>query len=99
VVGPEATLEALTNGQVDELLLSKLLERTNEEPAMIAAVMAPEIPDASGGTESDEPREASLPDLLVTKAAQTGAAITFIEDSTLLEAVGGVGAILRWRNS
>ena len=79
--------------------MSKLLERTNEEPAMIDAMMAPEIPDASGGTESDQPREASLPDLLVTKAMQTGAAMTFIEDSALLEAVGGVGAILRWRNS
>jgi peptide subunit release factor 1 (eRF1) len=98
VVGPEATLEAFTNGQVDELLLSKLLERTNEEPVMIDAVIAPEIPDASGGTESDQPRAASLPDLLVTKAKQTSAAITFIEDSALLESVGGVGAILRWRN-
>jgi len=98
VVGPEATLEALANGQVDELLLSKLLERTNEEPVLIDPVIAPEIPDASGGTESDQPREASLPDLLVTKATQTSAAITFIEDSTLLESVGGVGAILRWRN-
>jgi peptide subunit release factor 1 (eRF1) len=95
-VGPEATLTALTNGQVDELLLSKLIERTNEEPVMIDAIIAPEIPDAAGGTESDQPREASLPDLLVTKATQTGAAITFIEDSTLLESVGGVGAILRW---
>jgi peptide subunit release factor 1 (eRF1) len=99
VVGPEATLEALTNGQVDELLLSKLLERTNEETVGIDAVIAPEIPDASGGTESDRPREASLPDLLVTKATQTSATIAFINDSTLLEAVGGVGAFLRWRNS
>ena len=98
VVGPEATLEALTNGQVDELLLSKLLERTNEEPVTIDAIIAPEIPDADGGTESDQPREASLPDLLVTKAAQTSASITFVQDSTLLESVGGVGAILRWRN-
>ena len=99
VVGPEATLEALTNGQVDELLLSKLLERTNAETVGIDAVIAPEIPDASGGTESDRPREASLPDLLVTKATQTGATIAFINDSTLLESVGGVGAFLRWRSS
>jgi hypothetical protein len=98
-IGPEATLEALTNGQVDELLLSGLLERTNEEPVSIDAVIAPEIPDASGGTESDEPREVSLPDLLVTKAKQTSAAITFIHDSALLESVGGVGAFLRWRNA
>jgi peptide subunit release factor 1 (eRF1) len=96
-VGPEATLEALTNGQVDELLLSKLLEKTNEEPVAIDAVVAPEIPDSTGGTESDEPREVSLPDLLVTKAKQTSADITFIQDSPALESVGGVAAFLRWR--
>jgi peptide subunit release factor 1 (eRF1) len=99
VVGPESTLEALTNGQVDELLLSKMLEKTNQEPVAVDAVVAPEIPDSTGGTESEEPREVSLPDLLVTKAKQTGAAITFIEDSAPLESVGGVGAFLRWRSS
>ena len=98
-VGPEATLEALTNGQVDELLLSKLLEKTNEEPVAVEAIVAPEIPDSNGGTASDEPREVSLPDLLVTKAKQTAASITFIQDSAFLESVGGVGAFLRWRNS
>jgi len=99
VVGPEATLEALANGQVDELLLSSVLEKTNEEPVAVEAVIAPEIPDSTGGTESDEPREVSLPDLLVTKGKQTAADITFIEDSALLESVGGVGAFLRWRSS
>lgn len=99
VVGPEATLEALVNGQVDEMLLSKLLEKTNEEPVPVEAIIAPEIPDSKGGTESEELREVSLPDLLVTKAKQTDADIVFIQDSTLLESVGGVGAFLRWRNS
>ncbi len=59
--------------------------------------LAPEIPDSKGGTESEEPRQASLPDLLVTKAKQTGATVTFIEDAALLESTGGVGAFLRWR--
>lgn len=99
VAGPEATLEALANGQVDELLLSNILDKTNEEPVAVEAVIAPEIPDSAGGTASDEPREVSLPDLLVTKGKQTGADIKFIRDSTLLESVGGVGAFLRWRNS
>jgi peptide subunit release factor 1 (eRF1) len=98
VVGPEAVLEALTNGQVDELLLSALLEKTNEEPVAVDAIVAPEIPDSAGGTASEEPREVSLPDLLVTKARQTSARIAFIQDSTALESVGGVGAFLRWRN-
>jgi hypothetical protein len=38
-----------------------------------------------------------MPDLLVTRARQTGATVTVIEDSALLEPVGGVGGFLRWR--
>jgi peptide subunit release factor 1 (eRF1) len=33
----------------------------------------------------------------VTKARQSGATVTIIEDAALLESVGGVGAFLRWR--
>ena len=97
VVGPEETLEALANGQVEELLVSGALEEKHPETEAVEAILAPEIPDAEGGTQSLEPRQASLPDLLVTKAKQTGADVTFIEDPALLEAVGGVGAFLRWR--
>jgi peptide subunit release factor 1 (eRF1) len=38
-----------------------------------------------------------MPDLLVTRARQTGATVTFIEDPALLESVGGAGGFLRWR--
>lgn len=96
-VGPEETLEALANGQVEELLVSASLEQMHPAEEKVEAVLAPEIPDSSGGTASDEPRAVQLPDLLVTKARQTGAAVTFIEDAALLAAVGGVGAMLRWR--
>ncbi|HEY3825366.1 MAG TPA: Vms1/Ankzf1 family peptidyl-tRNA hydrolase [Bryobacteraceae bacterium] len=97
VVGLHETLEALANGQVEELLISGALEESHPQQEEVEAILAPEIPDAEGGTESDEPRQASLPDLLVTKAKQTGATITFIEDPALLESTGGVGAFLRWR--
>ena len=97
VVGSEDTLEALANGQVDELLISGAMEQHHPEEQEIEAILAPEIPDSSGGTESEEPRLASLPDLLITKAKQTGATITFVEDPALLESVEGVGAFLRWR--
>ncbi|HYO81535.1 MAG TPA: VLRF1 family aeRF1-type release factor, partial [Bryobacteraceae bacterium] len=95
--GPQDTLEALANGQVDELLISASLETKHTEEEPIDAVLAPEVPDSSGGTESDEPRQVLLPDLLVTKARQTDARVTFIEDAALLEPVDGVGAFLRWR--
>ncbi len=97
VLGPDATLEALANGQVDELLISVAIEAARPAQEPVEAILAPEIPDQTGGTESDEPREVSLPDLLVTKAKQTDATVSFIEDGSLLEPAGGVGAFLRWR--
>jgi peptide subunit release factor 1 (eRF1) len=97
VIGLHETLEALANGQVEELLISGAIEENHPQPEEVEAILAPEIPDAEGGTESEEPRQASVPDLLVTKAKQTGATVTFIEDAALLESTGGVGAFLRWR--
>ena len=97
VAGPQETLEALANGQVEELLISGALEESHPQPEEVRAILAPEIPDSEGGTKSEEPRQASLPDLLVTKAKQTGATVTFIEDAALLESIGGVAAFLRWR--
>lgn len=97
VLGPQDTLEALANGQVDELLISGSLERTHPEPEPVEAILAPEVPDTSGSTETDEPRPALLADLLVTHAKQTDARVTFIEDESLLRDAAGVGAFLRWR--
>jgi peptide subunit release factor 1 (eRF1) len=97
VVGLQETLEALAKGQVEELLISGAIEETHPHPEEVRAILAPEIPDSEGGTKSEEPRQASVPDLLVTKAKQTGATVTFIEDGSLLESIGGVGAFLRWR--
>ena len=65
--------------------------RAKEEP--VDAILAPAIPDQTGERDSDDPRLASLPDLLVTKAKQTDAGISFIEDERVLESVGGVGPL------
>jgi peptide subunit release factor 1 (eRF1) len=98
IIGPEAVLEALANGQVDELLISASLERTHGEEEQIDAILAPEVPDSTGSTETDEPRSVLMADLLVTKARQTDARVSFIEDPELLKEVDGVGAFLRWRS-
>jgi peptide subunit release factor 1 (eRF1) len=97
VAGPQETLEALANGQVEELLISGALEKNHPQPEEVQDVLAPAIPDLEGGTKSEESGQPSLPDLLVTKAKQTGATVTFIEDAALLESIGGVAAFLRWR--
>src|ERR1019366_8209424 len=67
-------------GLAEELLISGAFEETHPQPEEVQAIHAPEIPDAEGGTKSEEPRLASVPDLLVTKAKQNGATVTFIED-------------------
>jgi peptide subunit release factor 1 (eRF1) len=97
VLGPQDTLEALANGQVDELLISASLEQTHASEEPVDAIIAPEIPDTQGGTASEEPRSVLLADLLVTKARQTDARVSFIQDANLLAGVDGVGGFLRWR--
>jgi peptide chain release factor subunit 1 len=87
-VGVESTRLALEMGQVDELVITAL----------------PETIDAGAGAESRPaadvaertPEERAADELLV-KARQTAAKIRFIEDPSLLEAVGGVGAFLRFK--
>jgi peptide subunit release factor 1 (eRF1) len=68
---------------------------------VIAAV--PETIDVGAGKASpdngtaDRSAEERAADDLVVKARQTGAKIRFVEDASLLEAVGGVGAFLRFK--
>jgi peptide subunit release factor 1 (eRF1) len=70
VVGVPDVLAALSNGQVEEVLLS-----------------------TSPSGDSDK-----LWETMLTQARQTGAQFRLIEDGTLLDKVGGVGASLRYRN-
>lgn len=76
-VGLHQTLEALANGQVDELFLSASIKEIRGDAGEEAQVFT-----------SDE---------LVTRAAQTGAEVRFIEDPALLAHAGGVAAMLRFR--
>lgn len=88
VVGLRDTARALELGQVDELLLS---------------ASSREIRDDVGGLEELERNApAGAPqliaaDFLVTRARNTGARVTFIEDAALLADIGGVGALLRYQ--
>jgi peptide chain release factor subunit 1 len=107
VVGPDATLLALTNGQVDELLITASLASLDGLRGTRAAEMAmandagiaePAVePSAAGEPAATEMGTVRLADELVTKARQTAARISFIEDPALLEPFGGVAATLRYR--
>ncbi len=107
VVGADETLLALTNGQVDELLITASLANLEGLQGTKAAQMAlandaglaePAVkPAAAGEAERTDIGTVRLADELVAKAQQTGARITFIEDPSLLERYGGVAALLRYR--
>lgn len=91
VVTVSDTVKALDQGQVDELLITassraiRVDDRESDESATGNQSLS-ESPDSNLTTA----------DLLVRRARQTGARITFIEDPALLSGVGGVGAMLRY---
>jgi peptide chain release factor subunit 1 len=98
VVGPDATLHALSLAQVEELLITASPERL-AHAARLPADAAPGPVDVDTSTP-DTGADASLlklADELVTRAQQQSARIRFIEDPQLLQDVGGVGAILRFK--
>jgi peptide chain release factor subunit 1 len=105
VVGPEDTLAALIKGQVEELLIAADMQRMRPVPVGTAvgrgkeaSVSEPVLEAVSAGEPAGAPPETvRLADELVTKAKQTAARITFIEDPALLSEYGGVAALLRFR--
>jgi peptide chain release factor subunit 1 len=93
-LGAHDTLVALSNGQVDELYLSASLEAFHDDEETVGATL---VPGAPTNTLDQTTRRVLMADELVTRAQQTGASFCFIEDAALLEAVGGIGATLRYR--
>ncbi len=106
VVGPEDTLSALVKGQVDELLVAATMREMRgvpmlpaDEAAVDDAAIAEAVVDTAAAGEAAEarPEIVRLADELVTRATQTAARITFVEDASALAQYGGVAALLRFR--
>jgi peptide subunit release factor 1 (eRF1) len=88
VVGAEATARALEMGQVDELMITGAADVI--DPGSVGGA----VDETRKAERSAEERAA---DELIAKASQTAAKIRIIEDGSLLAAVGGVGAFLRFK--
>ncbi len=103
VVGAENTLDALINGQVDELLITADLQQmrpvsVSSGIANDSALAEPAIQSVSAGEPAGaQPEVVRLADELVMRAKQTAAKVTFIEDPDLLAEYGGVAALLRFK--
>jgi peptide subunit release factor 1 (eRF1) len=97
VAGAPETLAALSNGQVEELLIAAKPESIQFDKEEVEKVLKL--------YELDEPLpepldQRTVADELVRRAnVLSSARVTFIEDSTRLEQLGGVGGLLRYRIS
>ena len=102
VVGSRDTLEALAMGQVEELIIAARqqdIEGDREDVAILSdsEVTEPFVAGYDGAVTNIEPDSVIVADDLVKRARQNSARVTFIEEASLLEGVGGCGALLRFR--
>ena len=97
VAGVSETLAALSNGQVEEMLIAAKpdsIQFDKEEVQKVLQLYRDEEP------LPEELDKRTVADELVKRAkVLSSARVTFIEDSTRLERLGGVGAFLRYRIS
>ena len=95
VSGTADTLAALSNGQVDELYLAAGMNEIDQEPDEVSVILEAYAPGAENEMP-DSGRRRIIIDELIRRAKNTGARIRFIAEPSLLEAMGGVGATLRY---
>ncbi|MCA1579333.1 MAG: hypothetical protein LC794_18455 [Acidobacteria bacterium] len=97
VAGVPETLAALSNGQVEEMLIVNSAEKLLYDEEEVKKVLELYQTDGELPAELDQ---RIVADELVRRAnLLSSARVTFIEDDTRLEQVGGVGALLRYRIS
>ena len=97
VAGVADTLAALSNGQVEEVLIAAKAENLRYDKDEVEKVL--KLYDVDGALP-EELDQRTVADELVRRAnVLSSARVTFIEDSTRLERIGGVGAFLRYRIS
>ncbi len=97
VVGVGETAMALTKGQVDKLVILESFTGTGGECpncGTLRAGMRPTCP-----YDGAEMQEIDLREAFTQRALQSGAAIQVVEQSDYLEQHGGVGGLLRYRDT
>jgi peptide chain release factor subunit 1 len=97
VGGVSETLAALSNGQVEEMLIAARAESIQFDEEEVRKLLEIYAVDETLPETLDQ---RTVADELVRRAnVLSSARVTFIEDSTRLERLGGVGAFLRYRIS
>jgi peptide subunit release factor 1 (eRF1) len=95
VGGVVETLAAVSNGQVEEMLITASPVNLEYDETEVKKVLAAYTVEGVVPVEIDQ---RVVADELVRRAEQMSSArVTFVEDEHLLEPIGGVGAFLRYR--
>jgi peptide subunit release factor 1 (eRF1) len=98
--GVSKTLAALSNGQVEELLILADPRRIRYSEENVEKVLEDYAPgDDNSLTDSlpDTTETRQILDELIKRAFNSAARVRFIEENSLLSGVGGVGAIFRYK--
>ena len=98
VTGVEKTLQALANGQAQELYLTAKFDEIEFDENKIKQILENYAPGENAAMPNvKEGRE--IADELIRRALESAERVRFIEDENLLNEVGGVGALLRYKMS
>jgi peptide chain release factor subunit 1 len=98
-IGVEKTLAALSNGQVEELIISSSFDAIRYNTKEVKKVLENYAPGDDNSASEELPEAAEkrqIGDELLIRALNSAAKICFIEDESLLKDAGGVGAVLRY---
>lgn len=98
--GVSKTLAALSNGQVEELLIladPRRIRYSEENVDKVLEDYAPGDDNSLTDALPDTGETRQILDELIKRAFNSAARIRFIEENSLLSGVGGVGAIFRYK--
>lgn len=98
VTGIAKTLEALANGQVQELYLTAKFDELEYNENEVREILKAYAPGEDGKTPNSKNSQ-EIADDMISRALESAERIRFIEDENLLEEFGGVGALLRYTMS
>lgn len=97
VAGVPETLAALSNGQVEEMLIVSSADKLAYDEAEVRKVL--ELYNTDGELPPKLDPQTVADELVRRANLLSSARVTFIEDDTRLQHIGGVGAFLRYRIS
>lgn len=98
-LGVDRTLAALSNGQVEEMVISSVFDAIKYNTKSVEKVLeayAAGDDNSTGGDVPEASEKRQIADELILRALNSAAKIIFIEDESLLKEAGGVGAVLRY---